>query len=179
MATTATFTGAQFDALPYDEGRLWELVNGELIPMPSTTLKHQRIVGNIFLALTLHMRANPGQGEAVTDVEFALDENYRVRPDIFILLPERAASIDPQKVPVPGAPDIAIEVISPSERAFDSQQKVNAYLHYGCREVWHVYPKLNTVVIHRGPNSSTLDCGQRIATPLLPGFALPVESLFD
>jgi Uma2 family endonuclease len=178
MATTATLTGAQFDALPYEEGRLWELLDGELIPMPSKTLEHQRIVGKLFLALTLHLEANLGQGEALADVEFALDENYRLRPDVFVLLPERAASINPNKIPIPGAPDIAIEVISPSERAFDSQQKVKAYLRYGTREVWQVYPKLKIVIIHRGANSSTLDCGEHVTTPLLPGFSRAVESFF-
>jgi Uma2 family endonuclease len=48
-----------------------------------------------------------------------------------------------QRAPVPGSPDIAVEVISPSERAVDTQAKLEAYLRYGAREVWQIYPKLN------------------------------------
>jgi Uma2 family endonuclease len=93
MATTAIITGAQFDALPYEEGRLWELVDGELIPMPSPTARHQYVVQNILIELALHFRAHPEQGTALADVEFALADNYRVRPDVFVLLPKAAAAL--------------------------------------------------------------------------------------
>ncbi len=172
-------TGAQFDALPYDEGRLWELVDGELISVPSPTLKHQGIVQIIQVALVNHLAVNREQGRSFSDVEFALAENYRVRPDVFVLFPEHLQVVDQDKVPVPGAPDIAIEVISPSERSIDSQLKVEAYLRHGAQEVCQVYPKTQSVVIHHGVNGITLSVGDRITTPLLPGFSLTVQSLFE
>jgi Uma2 family endonuclease len=82
------------------------------------------------------------------------------------------------KVPIPGAPDIAIEVISPSERAFESQQKVAAYLRFGTRKVWQIYPKSKSAVIHYGATSETLKAGEQITTKRLPGFSLEVHSLF-
>jgi Uma2 family endonuclease len=178
MATTAIMTGAQFDALPYEEGRLWELVDGELIPMPSPTPEHQFIVQIIQLALFSYFLGNRDRGTSLADVEFALDDNYRVRPDVFVLLSERAARLDHKKVPVPGAPDIAIEVISPSERASDAQRKVDAYFRYGAQEVWQVYPESRAVLVHHGSSATTLTVGQNITTPHLPGFSLPVQSLF-
>ncbi len=171
-------TGAQFDAMPYEEGRLWELVNGELIPVSSPNLKHQGIVQKIQVAFVSYFAANPERGSSFSDVEFALSENHRVRPDVFVLLREHLEVIDEDKVPIPGAPDIAIEVISPSERSIDSQLKVEAYLRYGTQEVWQVYPKTQSVVIHSGANGITLSAGDRITTTLLPGFSLPVQSLF-
>ena len=113
MATTALMSGLQFDALPFEEGRLWELLEGELIPMPSPTYKHQRIVQRLQVALELHFEGNPEQGQAASDVEFALSANSRVRPGVLILLPQSVGSIDLDKVPIPGAPDIAVEVIFP------------------------------------------------------------------
>lgn len=178
MATTAITTGAQFDALPYEEGRLWELVDGELIPMPSPTAHHQVLVQNILFAIATHLKANSEQGIVLADVEFALAENYRVRPDVFVLLPSAAAVLDYEKVPIPGAPDIAVEVISQSERASDTRQKLDAYLHYGTQEVWQVYPKSKSVMVYRGVIATTLTVGQSITTPLLPDFSLPVQSLF-
>ena len=178
MATTALMTGAQFDALPYDEGRLWELVDGELIPVSSTTPEHQFIVQRFLLALMLYFNARPALGLVLHDVEFALEGDYRVRPDALVLLSERASVLDLKRVPVPGAPNIAIEVISPSERSIDSQLKVEAYLRHGTQEVWQVYPKTQSVVIHCGVNGITLSAGERITTPLLPGFSLAVQSLF-
>ena len=85
---------------------------------------------------------------------------------------------DPNRVPIPGAPDIAIEVISPSERASESHDKVLAYLRNGTTEVWQVYPKSRTVQIHRGEASRSLEWSQPIETHLLPGFALHLASLF-
>jgi Uma2 family endonuclease len=178
MATAVITTGAQFDALPYDEGRRWELVDGEMIPVSSTTLQHQSIVRKIEVRLALYFADKPEQGEVFAAVEFALSENHRVRPDVFVLRREHLTLVDWEKVPVPGSPDIAIEVISPSERTTDSRQKVDAYLRHGTQEVWQVYPKLKEVVIHCGAAGITLTAAEHIVTPLLPGFTLAVHSLF-
>jgi Uma2 family endonuclease len=76
------------------------------------------------------------------------------------------------------APDIAIEVISPNERASESHDKVRAYLRNGTTEVWQVYPKSRTVLIHRGEIARSLDWSQPVQTDLLPGFALELVKLF-
>lgn len=67
--------------------------------MSSPTPERQLILQRILLALMIHLRANPGQGLALTDVEFALDENYRVRPDVLVLLHDRAQNLDMNKIP--------------------------------------------------------------------------------
>jgi Uma2 family endonuclease len=95
-----------------------------------------------------------------------------------VVLGEKATRLDPDKVPIPGAPDIAIEVISPTERASESHDKVRAYLRNGTAEVWQVYPKSRTVQIHRGETARSLEWSQPVETDLLPGFALQLASLF-
>jgi Uma2 family endonuclease len=69
-------------------------------------------------------------------------------------------------------------VISPSERASDSHDKVLAYLRSGAGEVWQVYPKSRTVRIHRGEASRSLAWSQPVETDLTPGFELRLGSLF-
>jgi Uma2 family endonuclease len=130
------------------------------------------------LALLLYFGSHPEFGTVLNDVEFALDLDYRVRPDVLVLLPDRVAVLDVKKVPVPGSPDIAVEVISPSERTSDTRQKLDAYLHHGTREVWQVYPKSRGVMVYSGTTAVTLAIGETITTTLLPGFSLPVQSLF-
>ncbi len=174
----AVTSGAEFDALPYEEGRMWELLDGELIPVSSPTPEHQLTLQRILYALMVYFEANPGRGIAFTDAEFALTENYRVRPDVLVLLQENAWSLDLAKVPVPGAPDLAIEIISPSERSSNTQEKLHGYLRHGTREVWQVYPKSKSVVLHRGDGSLTLTGAQQITSAMLPGFSLDVEPLF-
>lgn len=178
MATTAVMTGPEFDALPYEEGRRWELVGGELIPVPSATARHQAIVQKVQYALMSYLNAHPSGSLVFADLEFTLDGDHRVRPDVLVLLKERAALLDMDKVPVPGAPDIAIEVISPSERSYDTQAKRDAYLRLGTQEVWQVYPKSKAIVVHREGAGTTHSAGQRLETPLLPGFVLEIDSLF-
>lgn len=156
MAATTSITGAQFDAMPYEEGRRWELVDGELISVPSPTWEHQEFVLRIQLALRRYLETSQINGLAGQDVEFAMTDNDRVRPDVCVLLGDNARRLDPTKTPIPGAPDIAIEVISPSERAFESEAKVRAYLRGGTAEVWQVYPQSRTVQIHRGEISRSL-----------------------
>jgi Uma2 family endonuclease len=95
-----------------------------------------------------------------------------------VLLGNNARRLDPTKTPIPGAADIAIEVISPSERASESHDKVRAYLRNGTTEVWQVYPKSRTVLIHRGEIARSLEWSQPVETDLLPGFALEFAALF-
>ena len=92
MATVTTISGAQFDAMPYDEGRRWELVAGELVAVSSATPRHQQIVLAILLELSRYLTGTPLKGECLPDVEFALSDRDRLRPDVCVLLPQKAAN---------------------------------------------------------------------------------------
>src|SRR5437660_12858582 len=107
MAANATLTGTQFDALPYEEGRRWELINGELIPVPSATPRHQHIVLKISIAVWRYLEASGTQGLALPAVEFALTSVDRARPDVATLLKEKADRLDRDTTPVARAPDVA------------------------------------------------------------------------
>jgi len=178
MATTATMAGAQFDALPYEEGRKWELFDGELIEVPSTTPEHQMIVSNLMDSLRAYLRERP-VGVALPDSEFALGPDDRARPDGFVLLHERWRGLDFRRTPIPGAPDIAIEVISPSERTADSTRKVSVYLRAGVEEVWQVYSTSSTVVIYTANDPVRVIQGSDIlSSRLLPGWQMELRDIF-
>jgi Uma2 family endonuclease len=172
-------TGTQFDALPCEEGRRWELVEGELIEVPSPTPEHQDIVFAILQALKLYLREHRLSGASYGDVEFALADNVRLRPDVCLLLPEKARKLDRRRIPIPGAPDLAIEVISPSERSSESLAKVRSYLLHGTAEVWQIYPESRTVEIYKNETGRSLTGDQHVTTDLLPGFSAPLSSFFD
>jgi len=177
MATATTMSGLKFDALPYDEGRRWELLEGDLIEVSRPTPRHQAVVFNILKALLLHLA--DARGIAFTDVEFALSDLLRLRPDVCVLLAEKASRLDPDRIPVPGAPDVAIEAISPTEQAGESHDKIRAYLRNGAAEAWQVFPKSRTMEIYRSACSTTLDSSQSVVSRLLPGFDIPVASFFE
>ena len=177
MATIATMTGAQFDALPYEEGRRWELLEGDLIEVSSPTPEHQDIVFNPVTALKQHLGSRP-RVRAHQDIEFALSKQDRLRPDVCVLLDERA-DVDPRKVPILGAPNIAAEVISPSERAGETRRKVLTYLKWGVQEVWQIYPATHEVLIYAGSKRRELQQDEYLTTDLLPGWSLLVALLFS
>jgi Uma2 family endonuclease len=179
MATAVTtMTGTEFDALPYDEGRALELLDGEQIPASSPTLEHQEIVFRILIALKQHLS---NAGAIVShDVGFALSHNTRLRPDVWAILAPRMAGINPSIVPIAGSPDLALEVISPSEYAADSMRKVAAYLDHGAREDWQVYPKTREVLIY-APHGKVSKCraDENLTGSLLGDLGIPVSRLFQ
>ncbi|HEV3197646.1 MAG TPA: Uma2 family endonuclease [Bryobacteraceae bacterium] len=179
MATATTMSGATFDQLPYEEGRHLELLHGEVITVPRPTPKHQISVTILTASLLGYFEREPG-GVALPDCEFAIGEDDRLCPDGAILLKERWASIDPDKTPIPLAPDIAVEVLSPSERTTDSMRKVWTYLEAGTREVWQFQPDSQKVLVYRSAKSITvLDIGESLSTPLLPGWEISVRKIFS
>ena len=178
MLATAKLNGAEFDALPYEEGRKWELLDGDLIEVSSPTPRHQKSVGRLFVNLEPFLRQQT-LGDVLLEVEYALGADIRLRPDMSILLHERSSRLDLDRNSIPGAPNIAIEVISPSERSLQSLSKVRAYLRHGAEEVWQFYPQASEVLVHSpGPAIVVLRSGEFIETPLIPGWRAAVSELF-
>jgi Uma2 family endonuclease len=177
MVTGSPMSGLQFDALPYEEGRVWELLEGDPIEVSSPTPRHQKIVFRVLLALRQHLLSH--RAEILADVEFALSPATRLRPDVCVLLADKASALDPDVVPIPGAPDLAIEVISPTERASESHEKVRTYLRNGTTEVWQLFPRSRTLEIHSGAETRTFDLSEAVESRLLPEFSEVVATFFD
>ncbi|MEO1290716.1 MAG: Uma2 family endonuclease [Chloroflexota bacterium] len=110
------------------------------------------------------------------------DDDVAVIPDVAFVSKDRM----PKPVPVKFlhiAPNLAIEVISPSERAKDIRQKIELYLKYGTDLVWTIYPSLQRIDIHRQTNKSqaeTLGIEDTLSGEnVLEGFTLPVKEIFE
>ncbi len=86
---------------------------------------------------------------------------------------------DPQGF-FPGAPDLAVEVVSPSDRMAYVEQKVREYLAAGCKLVWVVLPQTKTIHVHRTPKQiEVLSVGETLTgEPVIPSFSVPVEEIF-
>jgi Uma2 family endonuclease len=170
-------TGAQFDALPYDEGRRWELLDGELIEVPSPTPRHQILAGRLITSLGNYFAGNL-IGGVLPDVEFALSKRDRLRPDVCALLGDRWSALDLDRIPIPGAPDIACEIISPSERTAESTRKVRRYLAAGVKEVWQVFPEDREIMVYTPDGLRSIDSAGSLSSEALPGWQLPLDELF-
>lgn len=164
-----------------DDGARYELDEGELITMSPNNYTHGRVSVNISSVLHEYAKAK-GIGKVCTELGFVLSRNpVTLRgPDVSFIRSERLAGIDLDQF-FPGAPDLAVEVVSPSDTVRQMLRKVNQYLRSGTQVVWVVYPDRQEVDIYgaTGP-VVTLDRDQMLEAPsLLPGFSVAVASLFD
>ncbi|MGD0516644.1 MAG: Uma2 family endonuclease [Thermoguttaceae bacterium] len=159
-----------------------ELIRGELIYMSPTGYDHGWISGNIVCALRNFVK-NRGSGRVLSsEVGFIIARNPdTVRaPDVAFVRADR----DPpggQKKFFPGPPDLAVEVLSPDDRASEVNSKVQDWLDAGTVAVLVVDPQTQTVAIHRRPHEIqilTRDDSLTIAD-LLPEFSLPVKEIFS
>jgi Uma2 family endonuclease len=174
MATVLSgpVTLEEFARLPKD-GVRHELNAGELLTFPTPKSLHSRIV-NAVLDTLVATRALPGAGYILSRVPLTIRQ-----PDISILSPERIRATDPDSY-FEGAPELAVEVVSPSDSAEDLDIKTKQYFQSGARQVWILYPKTQTVhVFSSGAAAVILDRDQTLeGGDLLPGFSVPVASLF-
>ena len=177
MGTLTRMTAADFGQLKTSETEDFELVNGELIPLTSGTPLHAKMRRRLERAIERYFEDHP-IGEPLGEIDCRLSNDTVRRPDVSIFLKERLQGIDWNKIPVPFPPDIAVEILSPSESAIDVHRKVREYLAAGTQEVWildHVNAEL---FVHSHAGIRLLLETDVLASPLLPGFAAQVAELF-
>jgi Uma2 family endonuclease len=180
MGAVATqLTLEQFQQLPDRPGRQ-ELNAGELIEMAPPFYSHSRVLRAIFLHL--HEAAKPQRRFVVySETAYLLVRDpatVRV-PDVSLVAAERLQNVD-QDSYIEGAPEVAIEVVSPSETAVGLNEKIRQFLAAGAKVVIAAYPKTRELHIYR-PGVSTLLLGgaDRLEIPeALPGWSVLVDDLF-
>ena len=178
MAALAKFmTAEQFDALSEDERRDWELLDGELIEVSSATPKHSRIRLRLCSLLDAYAEANR-LGVVLPETDLAVRKDTRLRPDFGFFSAAKWRNVDIDRVPVLETPDIAVEIISPSETGTTIQRKTEAYLKWGVHEIWLIYPDTQTVMTHTLAGAQRLSEGAFLTSEYVPGWRLQLTELF-
>lgn len=180
MSTKTLISVAEFDRLVEPDDLRYELDEGELIEMTRPRVGHNRVVMKLTRVLLQYLQKNPAGELFSSDNLFVLGPTTKRAPDLSYILAERASKIDPAK-DIQGAPDLAIEVLSPSDKAAAMRRKVKQYFAAGCRLVWLVYPTSREVEVWESASGPVRVLGETEmleAHALLPGFSLPVSSLF-
>ena len=171
----------EYEALPSDPYYEDELSRGRVVREPPAGDEHGRIVPQVIVLLRRYLDVHPGIGQLRADSGFVLAQQpATVRgPDVAVILEHRLPATSPRSFFM-GAPDIAVEVVSPSNSASNMQAKVLDYLDAGTGVVWVIYPQTRTVVEHLADGTiRLLNDRQTLQTPLLPGFHVLVAELFD
>ena len=176
MATHALMTVEQFVQMNTADTEAYELVDGELVPLSSATPLHNNIRGRLERVVRNFFEGNP-VGGTLSETDCRMGEDTVRKPDLAIFIGERWRQLDLRKVPVPYAPDIAVEVLSPSEHALDVNRRVRDYFSAGSQEVWLLDPENGELHVRTGPGVRILQQGDTLDTPLLPGFSVVVGTL--
>ena len=133
-------TRRDLEDLPWDDGRRWELIDGTLIVSPAPVLPHQDVVGN--LHLLLRAACPPHLKVVLAPFAVGLADDTEIQPDLIVAPREQFTRRD-----LPGAPLLAVEVLSPSTRRVDLLLKRDRLQAAGCPSYWLVDPELLTVVV--------------------------------
>jgi len=183
MVTTANprikFTYADYRNTPEDER--YELIDGELIMASAPRIIHQRTERKLVTLLDTFVEQN-GLGEifyAPTDV--VLSDTDVVQPDILFVSNARAHIITEDNIR--GAPNLVIEILSPSTAQRDRTLKRTLYAKHSVQEYWQVDTDAHTIAVltladHGFELAAVYGEGQTLASPLLPGFALDLDLVF-
>lgn len=165
-----------------DEACRHELIKGDLITMTPAGFGHGAVVLKIAGPLWQHVESRKLGLVLAAETGFRLASNPdTVRaPDVSFVRRDRLPEGGLTTAFFAGAPDLAVEVLSPDDRVFDVEQKIADWLAAGASAVWVVNPKSRTIAIHRPDNApqtlvvpDTLDGGD-----VVPGFRLPVADIF-
>ena len=179
MATTAKLTVEEFLALP-DTKPGSELVNGEIVQKSMPNLAHMIIQHLLSLIVGLYLRQNPigvagPEGRCIVGPPGG---ERPLLPDFLFVAREHLAGIELHG-PLKGAPDLAVEILSPDDRMTDVMDKLRFYLMHGVRLVWLIDPENRTVTVMTSVSEArilsaddTLDGGD-----VLPGFRCAVGEI--
>ncbi|HYC88222.1 MAG TPA: Uma2 family endonuclease [Thermoanaerobaculia bacterium] len=172
--TATRMTYEEFMALPADEYRRAELIEGELVLNPAPFFRHQIIAGNIYHAFRNYLAEHRIGSTIMAPADVVLSRENVVQPDVMVFLGENLSMM--QWKNAQRAPDIAVEVLSEGTHRHDTVTKRRLYARHGVREMWIVDPEEASVTIIRNGQEDVIT--DTITTSLLPGFAMPLRDVF-
>jgi Uma2 family endonuclease len=181
MSISTKFTYEDLKLISPDRNR-YEIVDGELFATPPHGALHQRILGNILVALHQHVRQHRLGQVLVAPVDVVFARGTVLEPDILFVSASRLHYIGEDNLS--GPPDLAVEVISESTRRLDREVKLKQYALYGVSEYWLLDPEGNSVEVFRLKGeeyelAERLGFGDTLTSPLFPGLQLAVASLWE
>jgi Uma2 family endonuclease len=182
---TATATKLTYDdyvKLP-DDGKRYEIIDGELFVNPAPVPQHQHLVLNIATALRSYFKGKGGGRALIAPTDVLFSDDRIVQPDVFVILADRASIVG--KKNVQGTPHLVVEVLSDGTRRYDEIQKRRLYESAGVEEYWVVDPEIEALKTYRLSGGKYVLAaeihtanGGTVTSPLLPGFALPIGDVF-
>jgi Uma2 family endonuclease len=171
-------TYEEFSRMP-DDGKRYELIEGELVEMSAPFRRHQELLGRLYVVFR---EALGGHGKVYfAPLDIILSPITALQPDLTVVLPGNEGVLQDW---IRGAPDLVVEILSRSTAAHDRIRKLPLYARYGVRECWLLDdPKQLLEAYRLAPDASeyhlaaTFRPGDRATTPLIPDLILDLTAL--
>lgn len=179
VITRITFE--QFRELPSD-GHRYELIHGEVHVTPALATRHQAVLQNLSLGLGPHVYKNHLGELWLAPLDVRLGEDTVLQPDLIFISNANAGII--REDWIAGAPDLVVEVLSPSTAAHDRATKLWMHAEAGVPEIWFIDPSAKTVEVLKLQGKkysveSALTGEQVLVSALFPAWQLTLRDLFD
>lgn len=178
------WTIADLESYPVQEGKRYEIIEGELCVSTQPHVDHQETCNNTAFELTAWVRAGGG-GRVIPAPGVILDPENAVAPDIVWVSAERAPHVIGEDGKLHESPDLVVEVLSPgtANTRRDREAKLRLYSVWGVREYWIADWQAKSLQVYRREGAAlklaaTLYAGDELTSRLLPGFKVPVARLF-
>ncbi len=184
----ASFSGYTYaDYLNWDFEEIVELIKGKIFAKAAAPNRiHQKVSMKLATKLSVFLEKEKCEVYAAPfEVRFSKDPDYKkidsaVQPDICVIC-------DPSKLDSKGclgAPDLIVEILSPSNSKVELQNKYELYQEFGVKEYWIIHPVENTLQINLLVDgfyqpSRLYTSGQKVTSTVLPGFELDLEEVFE
>jgi len=169
------------DYLAIDDGNRYEIIEGELVLTPSPSIIHQHIAATIETVIKNFVAQSNLGMVLIAPLDVVLDSKVVLQPDVLFVSRERYYIIT--AACLKGAPDLVVEVISPSSGVRDRIKKSRIYRRYGVKEYWLADPGARTVeVLSEGDRGWYLAGAyyeeEILTSPLLPGLQVKLKEVF-
>ena len=184
----ASFSGYTYaDYLKWDFEEIVELIKGKIFAKAAApNRRHQAVSMKVSVALHEFLKGHQCKVYAAPfDVRLSKDPDYSkidsvIQPDISVICDH--SKLDDKGCF--GAPDLIVEILSPSNSKVELQNKYELYEEFGVREYWIIHPSENTLQINVLVNGSyqpsrLYTSGQKVTSTVLPGFELELEEVFE
>ncbi len=174
------YTIEDLDDLPDDDGTKYQIYDGELTIMPPSQRNATELGAEMLYIIKDFIRGKNLGYAAGADGGYILSRkpDTIVSPDASFISKERAGERKPTGY-YPVAPDLAVEVICPTDRAADIRRKIDLYLQHGTRLIWVVYPNTRTIEVHTSDGSRNLTVADTLeGGEVLVDFSVVVRDIF-
>ena len=177
------FTYADYKDWELKEGERFELIDGEPYAMSAPNARHQEILGELFSQFQIFLRGKPCKAyPAPYDVRlfYKTDESDDtvVQPDIVVVCDEKKRGPEGCR----GAPDLVIEILSPSNTAIEMERKLKLYQEAGVKEYWIVDPENNGLTVYRFQEGAiltyTLKRAAEVPVGIFPDLNINLKQVF-